>query len=114
MCLPGPLAPGNDETDQLLVGNVLETSEFPKKYHVNSKGWKKDFFYYLGTSQGNYKAMSYLFFEQQAPLPAGSHPKGAQRNEIWEMDVFHFAEFGKHVTRSVVTGLSKIPDKYNS
>lgn len=64
MCLPGPLVQGKDETDQLLVGNVLEASEFPKKYHVNSKGLKKDIvFYYLAISQGSYKAMSYLFFE---------------------------------------------------
>ncbi|ERE82976.1 putative Pol polyprotein [Cricetulus griseus] len=31
----------------------------------------------------------------QTPLPAGSNPKGIHRNEIWQMDVFHFAEFGK-------------------
>lgn len=39
---------GNDETDQLLVGNVLEASEFSKKHHVNSKRLKKDFFLLLG------------------------------------------------------------------
>ncbi|KAL6090311.1 hypothetical protein STEG23_009234 [Scotinomys teguina] len=38
--LPGQ---GNDEIDQLLIGNVLEASEFHKKHHVNSKGLKKDF-----------------------------------------------------------------------
>lgn len=26
--LPGPLTQGNNETDQLLIGNVLEVSEF--------------------------------------------------------------------------------------
>ena len=31
----------------------------------------------------------------QTPLPAGSNPKGTQRNEIWQIDVFHFVEFGK-------------------
>ena len=31
----------------------------------------------------------------QTPLPAESNPKGTQRNEIWQMDVFYFAEFGK-------------------
>ncbi|MGE9804824.1 hypothetical protein ACQP3L_30020, partial [Escherichia coli] len=31
--LPGPLAQGNDEIDQLLLGNVLEASEFRKKHH---------------------------------------------------------------------------------
>ena len=31
----------------------------------------------------------------QTPLPAGSNPKGTQRNEIWKIDAFHFVEFGK-------------------
>ena len=44
MGLPGALAQGNNEIDQLLVGNVLEASEFHKKHHVNSKGLKTDFF----------------------------------------------------------------------
>ena len=41
--LPDPLAHSTDETDQLLVGNMLDASEFHKKHHVNSKGLKKDF-----------------------------------------------------------------------
>ena len=39
--------------------------------------------------------MSYLFLYNQTPLPAESNPKGTQRNEIWQMHVFHFAEFRK-------------------
>ena len=31
----------------------------------------------------------------QTPQPAGNKPKGTQRSEIWQMDLFHFAEFGK-------------------
>ena len=31
----------------------------------------------------------------QTPLPTGTNPKGTQRNEIWQMDVLHFTEFGK-------------------
>ena len=31
----------------------------------------------------------------QTPLLTGSNPKGTQRNEICQMDVFHFTEFGK-------------------
>ena len=34
-------------------------------------------------------------FYSQTPLPAGRTPKGTQMNEIWQMDVFHFTEFGK-------------------
>ena len=39
--------------------------------------------------------MSYLLIINQTPLPTGTNPKGTQRNEIWQMDVFHFAEFEK-------------------
>ena len=34
-------------------------------------------------------------FYNQTPLPAGTNPKGTERNEILQMDVFYFAEFGK-------------------
>ena len=50
MGLPGVLAQGNAEIDQLLIGRVLQASEFHKKHHVNSKGLKKDFFYYMATN----------------------------------------------------------------
>ena len=43
MGLPGPLAQGNADIDQLLTGSVLQASEFHKKHHVNSKGLKKEF-----------------------------------------------------------------------
>ncbi|ERE91562.1 Integrase, zinc-binding domain containing protein [Cricetulus griseus] len=43
MDLQGPLAQGKDEIDRLLIGSVLEASEFHKKHHVNSKGLKKNF-----------------------------------------------------------------------
>ena len=39
--LPGPLAQGNEEIDQLLIGNVLEASKFHEKHHINGKGLKK-------------------------------------------------------------------------
>lgn len=42
--LPGPLAEGNTEIDQLLVGNVLEALEFHNILHVNRKS-----FYNLAT-----------------------------------------------------------------
>jgi hypothetical protein len=34
----------------------------------------------------------------QTPLPTGSDPRGTKGNEIWQMDVFYFAEFGKVCT----------------
>lgn len=39
--LPGPLAQGNNEINQLLTGNVLKALKFHKKHHVNRKSLKK-------------------------------------------------------------------------
>lgn len=81
MGLPGPLVQRNDEIDQLLVGNVLEASEFNNKKTpttLNSKGLKRVLS--LGNKQGNYKDTSYFgSLHNQIPLPAGSHPKGAPK-----------------------------------
>ncbi|KAL6065033.1 hypothetical protein STEG23_028902 [Scotinomys teguina] len=93
--LPGPLAQGNDEIDKLLIGNVLEASEFHKKHHVNSKGLKKDFSITWQQAKEIVRKCPTCSFYNQTPLPAGCNPKGTQRNDIWQMDVFHFAEFGK-------------------
>ncbi|KAL6070006.1 hypothetical protein STEG23_001515, partial [Scotinomys teguina] len=93
--LPGPLAQGNDEIDKLLIGNVLEASEFHKTHHVNSKGLKMDFSITWQQAKEIVRKCPTSSFYNQTPLPAGCNPKGTQRNEIWQMDVFHFAEFGK-------------------
>lgn len=39
--LPEPSGKRNEEIDQLLIGNVLEASEFLRKHHVNSKDFLK-------------------------------------------------------------------------
>ena len=31
----------------------------------------------------------------QTPLSTGNNPKDSQGNDIWQVDVFHFTEFGK-------------------
>ncbi|KAL6031193.1 hypothetical protein STEG23_024783, partial [Scotinomys teguina] len=93
--LPGPLAQDNDEIDKLLIGNVLEASEFHKKNHVNSKGLKRDFSITWQQAKEIVRKCPTCSFYNQTPLPAGCNPKGTQRNDIWQVDVFHFAEFGK-------------------
>ncbi|KAL6030018.1 hypothetical protein STEG23_006786 [Scotinomys teguina] len=93
--LPGPLAQDNDEIDKLLIGNVLEASEFHKKHHVNSKGLKRDFSITWQQAKEIVRKCPTCSFYNQTLLPAGCNPKGTQRNDIWQMDVFHFAEFGK-------------------
>ncbi|MGE9714896.1 DDE-type integrase/transposase/recombinase [Escherichia coli] len=103
--LPGPLAQGNDEIDRLLIGSVLEASEFHKKHHVNSKGLKKDFSITWQQAKEIVKNCPTCSFYNQTPLPAGCNPKGIWRNEVWQMDVFHFAEFGnlKYVHHTIDT-----------
>ncbi|KAL6085603.1 hypothetical protein STEG23_025074 [Scotinomys teguina] len=93
--LPGPLAQGNDEIDKLLIGNVLEALEFHKKHHVNSKGLKRNVSITWQQAKEIVRKCPTCSFYNQTPLPAGCNPKGTQRNDIWQMDVFHFAEFGK-------------------
>lgn len=93
--LPGPLAQGNNEIDQLLIGSVLEASEFHKKHHVNSKGLKKEFSITWQQAKEIVRQCPTCSLYNQTPLPTGTNPKGTQRNEIWQMDVLHFTEFGK-------------------
>ncbi|KAL6087202.1 hypothetical protein STEG23_008811, partial [Scotinomys teguina] len=93
--LPGTLVQGNDEIDKLLIGNVLEASEFHKKHHVNSKGLKRDFSTTWQQAKEIVRKCPTCSFYNQTLQPAGCNPKGTQRNDIWQMDVFHFAEFGK-------------------
>lgn len=51
--LPDSLAQENEETNQLLIENVLEASKFYEKHPVNSKDLKN--IYHLATGQGDYK-----------------------------------------------------------
>ena len=62
MGLLDPLAQGNNEIYHILIGNVLEASEFPKTTHHVREIFKETIFYHLITSQGNCKEMSYLWF----------------------------------------------------
>ena len=94
MGLPGPQAQNNAEVDQLLIRSVLKASEFYKKHRVNSKGLNKEFFV---TGQQAKKIMKRCptcptcSFYNQILLPG----RVTQRDEICQMDVFHFADFWK-------------------
>ena len=67
---------------------------FQKKY-VNSKGLKKKFSITWQHAMEIIKACSTCSFNNQTLLPIGTKPKSTQRNGIWEINMFHFAEFGK-------------------
>lgn len=64
-----------------------------KKNHINGRGLKN--FHQLATSQRSNKKSPICSLYNQILLPAGSNPRGTKRNDVWQMDAFHFAEFGK-------------------
>ena len=74
---------------------MLKVSEFHKIHHVNSKGLKKEFSITWQKAKEIVKRCPTCSFHNQTLLPAGSNPKGTQRNEIWQMVMFHFVDFGK-------------------
>ena len=73
MGLPGPLGQGNTKTDQLLMGSVLQASEFHKRHHVNSKGLKKEFSITWHQAKEILKRCPTFSFYNQTPLPVGSN-----------------------------------------
>ena len=74
---------------------MLKASEFHKKHHANIKDLKKEFSIIWQQAKKIINRCPTCSFYNQTPLPAGTNPKGTQMNEIWQMDMFHFAEFGK-------------------
>ena len=84
--LSGPLAQSNAEIDQLLIGSVLQASEFHLKNHVNSKGLKKEFSFTWQQAKEIIKRCPTCSFYNQTLLPAESNPKGIQRKDIWQVD----------------------------
>lgn len=86
---------GNEEIDQLSMGNVLEASKFHEKHHVNNKGLT---FFSMTWQQAKEiirKCPPYSLYNQ-ASSPARNSPKSAKRNEIWQRgDVLRFCRIWK-------------------
>ena len=61
---------------------------------LNSKGLKKELSITWQQGKEIIRRCPTCSLYNQIPLPAGSNPKGTQRNEIWQMDVLHFVKFG--------------------
>ena len=92
----GPLTQGNNEIDQLLIGSILEASEIHKKHHVKSKRLKKGFsITWQQCKEVVRRQCPSCSLYNQTWLPTGTNPKGTQRNDIWQINVFHFTKFGK-------------------
>lgn len=70
----------NDEIVHLLMGNVLETSNFHKKHHNKTKGIEGDFSITWQQAKEIIRKCPICPLYNQTPLPAGSNPKSIQRN----------------------------------
>lgn len=76
---------------------MLEASKYhEKKRHINSKGLKKKKFFFCHLKQAKriIRKCPTCSFYNQAPSPAGRNTSHTERTEIWQMDVFHFTDFG--------------------
>ena len=108
MGLPGSLAQGNAEINQLLIGNVLKASEFHLKNVMLIAKIKKEFSITWQQAKEVIRKCPTGFLYNQTLHPAGSNPKGTQRNEISQIDVFYFIDFGKlkyvHHTIDIYSG----------
>jgi len=63
--------------------------------HINSNDLKKEVFTTWQQAKEIVRQSPICSLYNQTPLPTGTSPQGTQRNKIWQMNVFHFTEFGK-------------------
>lgn len=80
---------------KLLLENMLEASNIHEKHYVNSRNLKKKISITWQQAKEIIRKCPTCSLYNQTPLSTGSNPKGTTRNEVWHMEVFHFAEFGK-------------------
>lgn len=74
--LPGPFKKENKEINQLLIGNMLEISEFHKKHHINNRDLRKKFSNTWWQGKEIIKNCPACSLYNQVPLPAETNPKG--------------------------------------
>lgn len=98
--LPGPLAAGNDCIDRALIGEALISDPVAlarsdhAKFHLSSRT--------LRLRHKITKEQARMIVKQcpeciaLIPVPhLGVNPRGLMPNQIWQMDVTHYSEFGK-------------------
>ena len=81
MGLPGGLAQGNAEIDQLLIRSVLQAPEFHKNYTINSKVLRKDYSITWKQAKEIIKRCPTCSFYNQTMLPARTNPKGTPKRK---------------------------------
>ena len=98
--LPGPLAEGNDRIDRALIGEALVSDRVAlaqrdhERFHLSS--------HTLRLRHKITKEQARMIVKQcpkcitLSPVPhLGVNPRGLMPNHIWQMDITHYAEFGK-------------------
>ena len=78
-----------------MAGTNKQPLSLATTHHVNSRSLKKYFSITWQQAKEIIRKCPTCSLYNQIPLPAGSNSKGTQRNEILQMDVFYFVEFGK-------------------
>ena len=74
---------------------MLETSTFHEEHQVNNKGLKKKISITWQQAKEIIRKCPTCSLYNQTLLSTGNNPRGIKINEIWQIDVFHFVEFGK-------------------
>lgn len=110
--LPGPLTNSNQLADLATrdphVFNAIEDAKsFHDKFHVNASTLRMRFNITKAAARDVIKSCSRCVTLLPSPS-LGVNPKGLKPNHIWQMDVTHYAEFGKlqfiHVSIDTFSG----------
>lgn len=112
--LPGPLSEGNAKVDELsrmecIFYTALEKArQFHHTFHVNAKTLQQKF--HLSRADARQVVLECpQCVVHLNPPHVGINPKGLLPLKIWQMDVTHFAEFGKlryvHVSVDTCSGV---------
>lgn len=88
-----PLAEENAEFDKLVLRNVFQVSQFHKKYHINRRCLKKEILHYWLQVKEIIKKSNAYSFLNKVRLPSEIKYNCTKINEIWKMNVSHFADF---------------------
>jgi transposase InsO family protein len=97
---PGPLAAGNDCIDRALIGEALISDPVAldrcdhDKFHLSSHTLRLR--HKITKEQARMIVKQCSKYITLSPVPLlGVNPRGLMPNHIWQMDVTHYAEFGK-------------------
>ena len=112
--LPGPLSEGNAQADAatrlafpIIMGSVQEAQKLHKLHHLNAQSLR--LLCKISRDQAREIVKQCPTCITSLPVPhLGVNPRGLLPNQLWQMDVTHFPEFGKlkylHVSIDTYSG----------